>query len=233
MKRSETPTEAVLSQTAVIFIHCLFSAGSRFYQIQAITVKWVTAMSWASILKWRKAGKYAASKGRFVTAIKEDSDKGGLKDEYLSEGNHIIKHNDGSEAVIGTWQKRCAGKCGRLCHRRAAYRLQRQHRLFRHLHLHFQVYDAGGKNIATRFRTKKEIQYLRPGKWYKRSSWYATATQRILSRQQEGMAQVAAKIMQRQTHMAVTVPETPAQTPLAYADVVEGSAVLMDWQQAQ
>ncbi len=35
-------------------------------------------------------------------------------------------------------------------------------------HLHFQVYDATGKNIATRFETKKGITYLRPGKWYKR-----------------------------------------------------------------
>ena len=34
-------------------------------------------------------------------------------------------------------------------------------------HLHFQVQDKNGNNIATRFNTKKGIIYLRPRKWYK------------------------------------------------------------------
>ncbi len=34
-------------------------------------------------------------------------------------------------------------------------------------HLHFQVVDKDGKQILTRFYTKKGARYLGPGKWYK------------------------------------------------------------------
>ena len=35
-------------------------------------------------------------------------------------------------------------------------------------HLHFQVQDKNGHDIATRFLTKKGAIYLRPSKYYKR-----------------------------------------------------------------
>ncbi|HMD00790.1 MAG TPA: M23 family metallopeptidase, partial [Ferruginibacter sp.] len=34
-------------------------------------------------------------------------------------------------------------------------------------HLHFQVQDRNGHDIATRFLTKRGVKYLRPGRWYK------------------------------------------------------------------
>jgi murein DD-endopeptidase MepM/ murein hydrolase activator NlpD len=35
-------------------------------------------------------------------------------------------------------------------------------------HLHFQVQDKNGRDIATRFLTKQGVAYLRPSKYYKR-----------------------------------------------------------------
>lgn len=149
-----------------------FSAGSRFLLIQAYNSKMSHRNELSLDFKMKKGRKICAARAGFVTAIKEDSDKGGLKDEYLSEGNHIIiKHNDGSEAMY--WH---LAKEGVLVNvgdfvtegQHIGYSGNTGYSAFPHLH--FQVYDAGGKNIATRFRTKKGIQYLRPGKWYKRSS---------------------------------------------------------------
>lgn len=39
--------------------------------------------------------------------------------------------------------------------------------------LHFQINDATGRQILTRFYTRKGILYLRPGNWYKcvHNSW--------------------------------------------------------------
>jgi murein DD-endopeptidase MepM/ murein hydrolase activator NlpD len=34
-------------------------------------------------------------------------------------------------------------------------------------HLHFQLQDASGKDVPSRFYTCKKVRYLRPGKWYR------------------------------------------------------------------
>ena len=122
--------------------------------------------------KMKKGSKICAARGGVVTATKADSDVGGLKDEYLNQGNHIIiKHDDGSEAMYWHLQKD-----GVLVNIGDTVK-QGQHignsgntGYTAFPHLHFQVFDRDGKNIATRFLTKKGIIYLRPGKWYKRIS---------------------------------------------------------------
>ena len=56
--------------------------------------------------KMHKGSKICAARDGIVTAIKKDSDAGGLKDEYLSQGNHIIiQHSDGSTAMYWHLQK--------------------------------------------------------------------------------------------------------------------------------
>ena len=104
-----------------------------------------------------------------VTAIKKDSDVGGLKDEYLSQGNHIIiQHADGSTAMY--WHLKKDGvlvtvgdtvKQGQ----HIGYSGNTGYTAFPHLH--FQAQDKNGNDMATRFSTKKGIIYLRPGKYYK------------------------------------------------------------------
>lgn len=146
-----------------------FAKGSRFLLIQAYNSKMSHKNEISLDFKMRKGSKICAARAGVVTAIKEDSDAGGLKDEYLSQGNHIIiKHNDGGEAMY--WHLKKDGVLVNIGDtvkqgQHIGYSGNTGYSAFPHLH--FQVYDASGKNIATRFKTKKGIIYLRPGKYYK------------------------------------------------------------------
>ncbi|GAB2840077.1 M23 family metallopeptidase [Ferruginibacter profundus] len=146
-----------------------FSKGSKFLLIQAYNSKMSHKDELSLDFKMKKGSKICAARAGVVTAVKEDSDVGGLKDAYLSQGNHIIiKQEDGSEAMY--WHLK---KDGVLVNAGDTVK-QGQHIGYSgntgytaFPHLHFQVYDKNGKNIATRFLTKKGIIYLRPGKWYR------------------------------------------------------------------
>jgi murein DD-endopeptidase MepM/ murein hydrolase activator NlpD len=149
-----------------------FYKGSKFLLIQAYNSSMSHKNEISLDFKMKMGSKVCAARAGIVTAVKEDSDEGGLKDEYLSKGNHIIiTHNDGSEAMYWHLQKDGAlvntgdtVRQGQLI----GYSGNTGYTAFPHLH--FQVYDNNGKNIATRFYTKKGVIYLRPGKWYKRIS---------------------------------------------------------------
>lgn len=152
------------------FVYSLpFAKGSKFLLIQAYNSKMSHRHELSLDFKMKKGSKICAARAGVVTALKEDSDVGGLKDEYLSEGNHIIiKHADGSEAMY--WHLKKEGVLVNIGDTVAqgqhiGYSGNTGYTAFPHLH--FQVYDANGKNIATRFNTKKGVIYLRPGKWYK------------------------------------------------------------------
>jgi len=147
-----------------------YPKGNKHLLIQAYNSKMSHTNEISLDFKMKKGNDICAARAGVVIAVKEDSDEGGLKDEYLSKGNHIIiRHDDGSEAMY--WHLQKDGVLvnvgdhvlpGELI----GYSGNTGYTAFPHLH--FQVYDKDGKNIATRFYTKKGIIYLRPGKWYKR-----------------------------------------------------------------
>ncbi len=147
-----------------------FAKGNKFLLIQAYNSKMSHQSELALDFKMHKGSKICAARGGVVIATKEDSDVGGLKDEYLLQGNHIIiKHNDGSTAMY--WHLQKDGvlvnigdtiQQGQLI----GYSGNTGYTAFPHLH--FQLQNAEGNEIATRFYTKKGVIYLRPGKWYKR-----------------------------------------------------------------
>lgn len=147
-----------------------YSKGSKFLLVQAYNSNMSHKGEVSLDFKMKKGSRVCAARGGMVTSVKEDSDEGGLKDEYLSKGNHIIiTHDDGSQAMYWHLQKD-----GVLVN--TGDRVE-QGQLLGHSgntgytafpHLHFQVYDKDGKNIATRFYTRKGVIYLRPGKWYRR-----------------------------------------------------------------
>lgn len=146
-----------------------YATGSKFLLIQAYNSKMSHKNEISLDFKMKKGSKICAARAGIVTAIKEDSDAGGLKDDYLSQGNHIIiKHDDGGEAMY--WHLKKDGVLVNVGDtvkqgQHIGYSGNTGYTAFPHLH--FQVYDAAGKNIATRFITKKGIIYLRPGKYYK------------------------------------------------------------------
>ena len=149
-----------------------FSKGSKFLLIQAYNSKMSHKHELSLDFKMKKSSKICAARAGVIIAVKEDSDVGGLKDEYLSQGNHIIiKQEDGSEAMY--WHLKKDGVLVNVGDtvkqgQHIGYSGNTGYTAFPHLH--FQVYDKDGKNIATRFNTKRGIIYLRPGKWYRRTN---------------------------------------------------------------
>jgi hypothetical protein len=146
-----------------------FAKGSKFLLIQAYNSSMSHKSELSLDFKMHKGSKICAAREGVVEGMRKDSDVGGLKDDYLNEGNHvIIRHADGSVAYYWHLQKDGAlvnvGDTltkGQLI----GYSGNTGYTAFPHLH--FQVQDKNGNEIATRFITKKGIIYLRPGKWYK------------------------------------------------------------------
>lgn len=147
-----------------------FAAGSKFLLVQAYNSKMSHTNELSLDFKMRKGSKICAARNGIVQFVKEDSDAGGLKDEYLSLGNHIIIHHaDNSVALY--WHLKKDGVVV------AAGDTVSTGQLIGHSgntgytafpHLHFQVQDASGRDIATRFNTNKGVRYLKPAKWYRR-----------------------------------------------------------------
>ena len=148
-----------------------FPKGSKHLLIQAYNSGFSHQGEISLDFKMKQGSGVCAARGGIVTSVKEDSDEGGLSNAYLSKGNHIIiTHDDGSQAMYWHLQKDGAlvsvgdrVEQGQLI----GYSGNTGYSAFPHLH--FQVYDKDGKNIATRFYARKSVIYLRPGKWYKRT----------------------------------------------------------------
>jgi murein DD-endopeptidase MepM/ murein hydrolase activator NlpD len=149
-----------------------FAKGSKFLLIQAYNSNMSHKGELSLDFKMRKGSTICAARGGVVTATKRDRDVGGLKDEYLSQGNHvIIEHSDGSTAMY--WHLKKDGVLVNVGDtvtqgQPIGYSGNTGYTAFPHLH--FQVQNGKGNDIATRFYTKKGIIYLRPGKWYKRTN---------------------------------------------------------------
>lgn len=146
-----------------------FAKGSKFLLIQAYNSKMSHTKELSLDFKMNPGSKICAARGGIIIATKEDSDVGGLNSSYLNEGNHIIiRHDDGSVAMY--WHLQKDGVLvntgdtvtkGQLI----GYSGNTGYSAFPHLH--FQVQDKNGHDIATRFLTKSGIVYLRPAKYYK------------------------------------------------------------------
>jgi murein DD-endopeptidase MepM/ murein hydrolase activator NlpD len=114
-----------------------------------------------------------AARAGIVVASSGESNIGGLKDEFLDDGNHvIIEHSDGSQAMYWHLQYKGAlvnvgdtvmagqviGKSGNTGY--TAFP-----------HLHFEVVgktkNGTTTQIPVRFYTNKGIKYLKPLKKYK------------------------------------------------------------------
>ncbi|MEI7473019.1 MAG: M23 family metallopeptidase [Chitinophagaceae bacterium] len=146
-----------------------YAKGSKFLLIQAYNSKMSHQGELSLDFKMKKGSTICAARAGVVIAAKADSDVGGLKDEYLSEGNHIIiEQEDGSTAMYWHLQKDgVLVKMGDSVKQGQAIGYSGNTGYTAFPHLHFQVQDKEGHDLATRFNTKNGIRYLRPGKWYR------------------------------------------------------------------
>jgi len=146
-----------------------FSIGSKFLLIQGYNSKMSHKNELSLDFKMKKGSKVCAARDGVVQEMREDSDLGGLNSKYLNEGNYIIvRHSDGSVAMY--WHLKKDGALVNLgdtvvMGQHIGYSGNTGYTAFPHLH--FQVQDKNGNDIATRFSTKRGVIYLRPGKWYK------------------------------------------------------------------
>jgi len=152
------------------FIYSLpYEQGKSYLLIQAYHSNLSHKGEYALDFKMKEGTAICAAREGVVIAVREDSNKGGLKPEMLSEGNYvIIEHDDGSTAHYWHLQKDGAsvsigdtviqgqiiGKSGNTGY--SAFP-----------HLHFEVSEPGKGQVPTRFQTTKGLKYLRPGKWHK------------------------------------------------------------------
>ena len=150
-----------------------FENRKKVFLIQAYDSKMSHKGEIALDFKIKRGTKICAARDGVVTATRKDADKGGLKQEYLSEANYIsIQHADGSVGHYWHLQKNGVMvnigdiiKTGQLI----GYSGNTGYSAFPHLHFEVQGYNASGNfvQIPTRFNTNKGIIYLRPGKFYR------------------------------------------------------------------
>jgi hypothetical protein len=152
------------------FIYRLpFTKGKRFLLIQAYNSKMSHESELSLDFKMKKGTKICAARAGVVSAMREDSDRGGLGDQNLNDGNFIIiRHADGSKAMY--WHLQKDGVLvneGDTVHMGQHIGFSGNTGYSAFPHLHFQLQDASGKDVPSRFYTCKKVRYLRPGKWYR------------------------------------------------------------------
>ncbi|RYY95041.1 MAG: M23 family metallopeptidase [Chitinophagaceae bacterium] len=148
-----------------------WEAGRSFLFVQGANSGFSHKGELSYDFKMKEGSTVCAARAGVVEATRADSEKGGLKPEHLADGNYIIiRHPDGSAAQY--WHLAPGGvsvatgdtvQAGRPIGRSG----NTGYTAFPHLH--FQIVDAGGRELLVRFATKRGPEYLRPGKWYRRS----------------------------------------------------------------
>ena len=158
----------------ISYIYTLpFEHKKKIFLIQAYEGMFSHKGEKALDFKVKTGTKVCAARDGVVTATRNDSEKGGLKPENISDGNYItILHNDGSVGWYWHLQKDGAlVKVGDSVKTGQWIGLSGNtgYSAFPHLHFEVQGRDAAGNytQLATRFYTQKGIIYLRPGKFYR------------------------------------------------------------------
>lgn len=150
-----------------------FENKKKVFLIQAYDSKMSHKGELALDFKVKKKTKICAARDGVVIGAREDSDKGGLKPDNMSDGNYIsIKHFDGS--VAHYWHLLKSGvmvSVGDTITRGQVIGLSGNTGYSAFPHLHFEVVGDDGtgaiRQLPTRFYTNKGTIYLRPGHFYR------------------------------------------------------------------
>lgn len=118
--------------------------------------------------KMKQGTTICAARSGWVITVKEDSDRGGLGDQYLADWNYVIvQHADSSTALYGHLQLNGSlVNVGDSITAGQAIALSGNTGYSAFPHLHFQVWDKNGIAVATRFRMRKSEGYLKQMRLY-------------------------------------------------------------------
>jgi murein DD-endopeptidase MepM/ murein hydrolase activator NlpD len=122
--------------------------------------------------KMPRGTKVLAARDGVVIRLRKDGNKGGLKSEYRQYGNFVvIQHADNSRS--GYWHLQKDGVLVNVGDtvkqgQHIAWSGNTGYTAFPHLHFIVWTSTAGGQwqQVATRFKTKRGIRYLKAWKWY-------------------------------------------------------------------
>ena len=146
-----------------------YEKGSAYLFIQGANSSMSHKSELSFDFKMKPGSKICAVRDGKVIQVKSNSNTGGLKPEFMNDGNHIIiVHEDGSVAQY--WHLQKGGvyvTIGEKVKKGQVIGASGNTGYTAFPHLHFQVIDKNSKEILPRFLTKKGAKYLRPGRWYK------------------------------------------------------------------
>ena len=148
-----------------------YEPGKKFFLIQGWQSQYSHKGELSLDFKMKSGNKVYAAREGIVTDVKEDSDRGGMGNEYLNDGNHIvILHSDGYYG--GYWHLQKDGafvNVGDTVKKGQLIGLSGNTGYSAFPHLHFWVYKKGDslQTIPTRFQLRKDIRYLKPGQFYR------------------------------------------------------------------
>jgi murein DD-endopeptidase MepM/ murein hydrolase activator NlpD len=155
------------------FIYQLpFEAGKKKLIVQGYFGAFSHKERAALDFKMPRGTKVLAARDGVVIRLRKDGNKGGLKSEYRQYGNFVvIQHADNSRS--GYWHLQKDGVLVNVGDtvkqgQHIAWSGNTGYTAFPHLHFIVWTSTAGGQwqQVATRFKTKRGIRYLKAWKWY-------------------------------------------------------------------
>jgi murein DD-endopeptidase MepM/ murein hydrolase activator NlpD len=149
-----------------------YPKGKAYFLIQGYNSKFSHRGRLNLDFKMKRGATITAARKGVVIKVEERYSKGGVNIKYLNGANQVIvQHDDGTQAMYGHLQHNGAlvapgdtVQAGQAIARAGSTGYSALN------HLHFYVWElhSGQRTvIPTRFRTKKGIRYLRPGRWYR------------------------------------------------------------------
>lgn len=123
--------------------------------------------------KMKTGSPITAARSGVVVALQEGNTKGGASSKYFRQANSVtIRHSDGSHSSYGHLKHNgVVVSVGDTVQQGQLIAYSGNTGYSALPHLHFSVFrnkaSGGREMLPTRFYTRKGIQYLRPGRWYK------------------------------------------------------------------
>jgi hypothetical protein len=122
----------------------------------------------ANDFKMKTGTTICAARAGIVTNVMQTSNIGGLKDKENHWNYIVLMHKDSSTAIYGHLKINGAlVKQGDTVLQGQAIALSGNTGYSAFPHLHFQVFNKTGNQIAVRFLTKTGAKYLHQWRWYK------------------------------------------------------------------